>query len=410
MANTFKFGNGEWAVGKETALAYNDENNNFKPLPFSFDRASTATVVNKDGLIETVGVDEPRIDFLNNTKGHLLLEPSRQNKFTYSENISNSFWTKDGISITADSIVSPNGLQTADKLVENSSSGNHRFYNNNFSITSGSASLSCFAKAGERSELRLDEGVGGNGIKVDLTDGSFTLLSSATGGVDLIGNGWYHIYFSYTVSSFIQTRVAILKDDTSSYQGDGSSGLYVWGLQQEVGSYATSYIPTSGSAVTRSAEICNQSGLTDKGILNNSALTLYFETDIQSDTSTNYQEIIGIYNDANNVNLRLETRTNNQLYVQPNGVVISGDNFDNLSLGVNSVNFKKIAIYLTTTQFKVFADGSQISSTYNGTYNLDFDRIGFRIYNNSVETLIKNKEIQLYNTALSDSELQALTS
>ena len=85
MANTFKFGNGEWAVGKETALAYNDENSNFKPLPFTFDRASTATVVNKQGLIETVGIDEPRIDFLNNTKGHLLLEPQRQNVITYSE-------------------------------------------------------------------------------------------------------------------------------------------------------------------------------------------------------------------------------------------------------------------------------------------------------------------------------------
>ena len=85
MANTFKFGNGEWAVGKETALAYNDENSNFKPLPFTFDRASTATVVNKQGLIETVGVDEPRIDFLNNTKGHLLLEPSRSNLVTNSE-------------------------------------------------------------------------------------------------------------------------------------------------------------------------------------------------------------------------------------------------------------------------------------------------------------------------------------
>ena len=85
MANTFKFGNGEWAVGKETALAYNDENSNFKPLPFTFDRASTATVVNKQGLIETVGIDEPRIDFLNNTKGHLLLEPERRNIVTDSE-------------------------------------------------------------------------------------------------------------------------------------------------------------------------------------------------------------------------------------------------------------------------------------------------------------------------------------
>ena len=79
MATTFKFGGGNWAVKDGYALAYNDENNNFKPLPFDFTRASSATRVNKQGLIETVPSGKPRIDFLNNTSGHLLLEPSRTN-------------------------------------------------------------------------------------------------------------------------------------------------------------------------------------------------------------------------------------------------------------------------------------------------------------------------------------------
>ena len=43
MANTLKFGNGEWYGKKDTILAYNDENNNYKPLPFDFSRASSAT-------------------------------------------------------------------------------------------------------------------------------------------------------------------------------------------------------------------------------------------------------------------------------------------------------------------------------------------------------------------------------
>ena len=51
MANTLKFGNGEWYGKKDTILAYNDENSNYKPLPFDFSRASSATRVNKDGLI-----------------------------------------------------------------------------------------------------------------------------------------------------------------------------------------------------------------------------------------------------------------------------------------------------------------------------------------------------------------------
>ena len=85
MANTLKFGNGQWATGNGTALAYNDENANFKPLPFDFTRASSGTTVNQSGLIETVGSGIPRIDFQGNTKGALLLEPSRTNLVPYSQ-------------------------------------------------------------------------------------------------------------------------------------------------------------------------------------------------------------------------------------------------------------------------------------------------------------------------------------
>ena len=107
MANTFKFGNGNWAVKDGLALAYNDENNNFKPLPFDFTRASTATRVNKDALIETVPSGKARIDFLNNTSGHLLLEPSRTNAQPYSEQFDNSAWTKGNSSISANQTTAP---------------------------------------------------------------------------------------------------------------------------------------------------------------------------------------------------------------------------------------------------------------------------------------------------------------
>ena len=85
--NTLKFGNGEWYGKKDTILAYNDENSNFKPLPFSFDRDTLATRVNKDGLIETVGSGEPRIDYKDDSKGALLLEPSRSNSLVQSNQI-----------------------------------------------------------------------------------------------------------------------------------------------------------------------------------------------------------------------------------------------------------------------------------------------------------------------------------
>ena len=87
MSNTLKFGNGEWYGKEGIILAYNDENNNYKPLLFDFDRASSATRVNKDGLIETVGTEQPRVDYKDDSKGALLLEPSRTNLTAYSENI-----------------------------------------------------------------------------------------------------------------------------------------------------------------------------------------------------------------------------------------------------------------------------------------------------------------------------------
>ena len=102
MAQTLKFGNGEWATKDGSVLAYNDENSNYKPLPFDFSRASKATVINKNGLIEEVGSGQPRIDYLDNTKGSMLLEPSRTNLITQSEAFSNSYWTKSGASIEGD--------------------------------------------------------------------------------------------------------------------------------------------------------------------------------------------------------------------------------------------------------------------------------------------------------------------
>ena len=100
MAQTYKFGkDGNWATKKGSTLAYSDTNNAFKPLPFSFERNSIATRVNKEGLIEVVGNDIPRIDYTDSTEGALLLENSSTNLISYSEDFSNSYWNKSSASV-----------------------------------------------------------------------------------------------------------------------------------------------------------------------------------------------------------------------------------------------------------------------------------------------------------------------
>ena len=121
MAQTYKFGRGTWATKEGSTLAYNDEGNNYKPLPFSFERDSIATRVNKEGLIEVVGKDKPRIDYTDSADGVLLLENSATNLITYSEDFSNSYWTKGGQGsgiapiVTAEYAISPDGTQNGEK-------------------------------------------------------------------------------------------------------------------------------------------------------------------------------------------------------------------------------------------------------------------------------------------------------
>ena len=124
MAQKLKFGNGTWATKKGSTLAYNDENNNYKPLPFSFTRDSIATRVNKEGLIEVVSNDVPRIDYTDSADGVLLLEPSRTNKATYSEDFSQSFWTKSNANVVS-GFASPDGNNNAYKLVEDATNSSH---------------------------------------------------------------------------------------------------------------------------------------------------------------------------------------------------------------------------------------------------------------------------------------------
>jgi len=123
MANTLKFGDGKWGAKKDSILAYNDENANFKPLPFTTSRSSTATRINKAGLIEKVENGIPRVDYLGNTKGAMLLEPQSTNLIQYSEAFGTTYWTKSGATIEGDPTTAGSELITNISRNSNFSSG-----------------------------------------------------------------------------------------------------------------------------------------------------------------------------------------------------------------------------------------------------------------------------------------------
>jgi hypothetical protein len=188
----------------------------------------------------------------------LLIEEQRTNLLTYSSDYTNAVWAKGGTSIVSASAVAPNGTLTAQTLVENTATTDHYIYAAG-TIPSATYSLTVFAKPAGRSWLKLMVGQQTQGFAYfNLTTG---VIGSTTAGytssITPVGNGWYRCSVSGTaLGSSIYTCVISLAtaNGVDSYTGDGTSGIYLWGAQLEAGAFATSYIPTVASQVTRAAD------------------------------------------------------------------------------------------------------------------------------------------------------------
>ena len=421
MANTFKFGNGNWAVKDGYALAYNDENNNFKPLPFDFTRSSSATRVNKQGLIETVGKNKPRIDFTDNTSGHLLLEPSRTNLAQRSEEFDNSYWTKNNLTITSNEIVSPDGSHAADKYTHSGSSVANYISGSAGSVTSGNQyTFSVFVKKGTSSFVQILFGSGAFGSlhqNFDIENGLIGGSSGdATAFIEEYPNGWYRVGITDTCTTTQSSATAIIslaQSNTASRLSSftSSDDFYLWGAQVEVGSYATSYIPTEGSSVTRSNEYAIDSGNSD--VFSNTELSWFLDIEgFAEDGTTRYISISDNGGSPYTNGYNVQYRSDGNLRIFRNGL-----DFADAILVVNidqSVR-QKIAIRYKQNDMKVYINGT--AQSLNSSYvfqsmSSGIDSMRFTQQNSTTSNAFDGKiyEMRVWNEALTDTELQNLTS
>ena len=376
MANTLKFGNGEWYGKKDTILAYNDENSNFKPLAFNFERNTSATRVNKDGLIETVGSGEPRIDYKDDSKGALLLEPSRSNAITNSEAFDNAYWTKTNTTVTS-GFLSPDGTNNAFKLISNN--GGNIIARPSISLNTNHAT-SIYLKR-----------VSGNGnVSIFKTNGNEQIIT--------LTDEWQRFTDINSVNpsnAYMGVRLYGLNDE-----------ILIYGAQVEQGSYATSYIPTQGSAVTRSADSCDNGG--NEQVINSSEGVLYAELSI--DANDGNFRFLSISDGTNSNSVWIYYRSDtNQINFR---VIVGGvSSFDNIYTINNATINHKLAIKYKTNDFsawvngvKVLTDNSGATFSSNVLNDLDFNRPdGINNFYGNV------KDVRVYNTALTDQELIALT-
>lgn len=219
----------------------------------TFSRASTATRVNPLGLVEVTASGAPRFDFDPVTKASrgLLVEEQRVNLLTYSENFDNAYWTKSNSSITNNAIIAPSGNLNGFKLVENTALSSHHVQSPQSFVLDTYYSASIYVKAGERTQIRF---TGANTATYeanaffDLSTGTVSSVSAGTAKIVPVGNGWYRCTISGVAkaTAFTNLQVYLVSTGTTiTYTGNGTSGIYIWGIQIETGTFATSYIPST---------------------------------------------------------------------------------------------------------------------------------------------------------------------
>lgn len=221
----------------------------------------------------------------------LLIEEQRVNLLLYSEQFDNAGWTKSNATVTANATASPDGTTTADKLVEDSSNTSHFTRQNATGVIGTAYTSTVFVKAAERTAAVVThfDGSAFCGVSINLSTGALSTPpadlgltdASATSSVQNFGNGWFRVSVTRTqiTTTTLQTRVFTQSGSNGIYLGNGTSGIFVYGAQVEAGAFATSYIPTVASTVTRAADNATITGTNFSSWYNASEGTVVISAD-----------------------------------------------------------------------------------------------------------------------------------
>jgi hypothetical protein len=294
----------------------------------TFTRASTGTFVDSDGVIRSAGNDVARFDH-NPLTGEclgLLVEEQRSNIAISSQVFSGAPYSAFNTTVAGNQISAPDGTSTAASVLETATTGGHniaRDIGNKISVTASTVyTFSVFLKANGRDFVQVTSNSGdvtGNPrANFNISNGTLgTVDSGASASISRLSNGWVRI--AYTVASagtLINFIVSTVTSDNAarfeSFAGDITKGFYIWGYSCEAGAFPTSYIPTTGTAATRTADIAT---ITETNMLSwftsFDENTFYVETGLPPSGSTSMiaeglasGALVGVSLSFNNLNTR----------------------------------------------------------------------------------------------------------
>ena len=362
---------------------------------FTVVRATEATRVNEEGLIETMGANVPRLDYSGGGCPVLLTESQRSNLLPYSEDFSNAAWIKGNVTVNANQAISPDGSLNADLIQFTVNSGN--IYDNVGG--SGDGSFSVFAKYIDIKYIRLRST--GSYAYFDIENGTVgNTLNVLDTKIENYGNGWYRCT---VIGNNTNSLVQVFASNTDVGQPTGLGSVYLWGAQFEAGSYPTSYIKTEGSAVTRNGDQVYGSG--DAATFNDSEGVLMAEISALDDDSS-----------IKAISLNNGTDDERVMFYYSSNVIsfnVSNSGVSQLSYDYNSTDVKipsKILIKYKVNNFSVFVNGFEVHTDSVGSVPSGLNNLSFDKGDGTLDFYGKTSQIQYFNTALTDSELETLTS
>ena len=336
-----------------------------------FSRGSVATRVDKSGLISNVQSNFPRLDYLDSTCPSLLLEPQRTNFILNSQAISLSP-TKNG-TFSDNFSISPDGTQNATKLTATTSDP---YFYQAVSFSAGSYTASIYVKGiGSSIGKKLRVVLGGN------SSDRFSITSEWT-------------RFEHTAIMTSGSLTTGLEIPDPAVVGDE---VLVWGWQVEQGSYPTSIIKTTGTSVTRIGETAFKTGV--DAYINDSEGVLFAEISNSETTNGSY---LGICNGG----------TSERLIIGNEGGFLRVYTDVNVDANVQSANtdFNKIAVKYNSSNTSIYYNGFLIKSINQSANLSGISALKFTSGGIAQSFYGKIKDLRVYNTALTDSELETLVS
>jgi hypothetical protein len=327
----------------------------------------------------------PRLDYLNGECPSLLLEPQRTNLTTYSEQFDNAAWVKDGATITANATTSPDGYTNADLLT--ATTGQKRVYQTYTTTFGIDYTLSAFVKQGTSNSIQfVMPNVAGGPVFTFSTE-SFSTVSGWTASFDNYGNGWYRIKATRTSTSSNAGFQLVIPTDGQS--------VYVWGCGFEAGSYATSYIPTLGTAVTRVADQASKTGISS--LIGQTEGTIFLEATFPDTQSGQvFMELSGTSPD---INFQL---TGGQFFFFSAGQW-------SISTAVSPNVKYKIAAAYKNNDIVLYINGVQRGTDTNATIAAKSNFYMNTRYLGDLPTDMRANQALLFKTRLDNATLQSLT-